>query len=49
MEDFVQLVFDGLRIVDPGVEIVSDWRPDDDGPRPGAVEVSNYGGVARKP
>jgi hypothetical protein len=49
MEDFVQLVFDGLEIVDPGVEVVSEWRPDSSGPRPTAVEVSNYGGVARKP
>jgi S-adenosyl methyltransferase len=49
MEDFVQLVFDGLELVEPGVEIVSDWRPDTTGPRPTAVEVSNYGGIARKP
>jgi len=49
MEDFVQLVFDGLELVDPGVEVVSEWRPDSSGPRPTAVEVSNYGGVARKP
>jgi hypothetical protein len=49
MEDFVQLVFDGLELVDPGVEVVSEWRPENTGPRPTAVEVSNYGGVARKP
>jgi hypothetical protein len=49
MEDFVQLVFEGLELVAPGVEIVSDWRPETSGPRPTAVEVSNYGGVARKP
>jgi hypothetical protein len=49
MEDFVQLVFEGLELVAPGVEIVSDWRPETTGPRPTAVEVSNYGGVARKP
>jgi hypothetical protein len=49
MEDFVQLVFDGLELVEPGVEIVSDWRPETSGPRPTAVEVSNYGGIARKP
>jgi hypothetical protein len=48
MEDFVQLVFDGLELVDPGVEIVSEWRPESSGPRPSAVEVSNYGGIARK-
>ncbi len=49
MDDFVQLVFNGLEIVEPGVEIVSDWRPESTGPRPTAIEVSNYGGVARKP
>jgi hypothetical protein len=49
MEDFAQLVFDGLELVDPGVEIVSEWRPTATGPRPTAIEVSNYGGIARKP
>jgi hypothetical protein len=49
VDDFVQLVFDGLELVDPGVDIVSEWRPTVTGPRPTAVEVSNYGGVARKP
>ena len=49
MEEFVQLVFSGLELVEPGVEIVSEWRPTAIGPRPTATEVSNYGGVARKP
>ena len=48
-EEFVQLVFSGLELVEPGVEIVSEWRPTAIGPRPTATEVSNYGGVARKP
>jgi O-methyltransferase involved in polyketide biosynthesis len=49
MEDLAQLVFDGLKLVDPGIEIISEWRPTATGPRPTAIEVSNYGGVARKP
>ena len=32
-----------------GVVLVSEWRPDDEGPRPAPAEVSCYGGVARKP
>jgi hypothetical protein len=28
---------------------VSEWRPDDDGPRPSAAEVATYGAVAVKP
>ena len=49
MDDFARLAFDGLELVDPGVEVVSDWRPEDDGPRPTAAEVSCCGGIARKP
>jgi hypothetical protein len=49
LDDFVALAFGGLEILDPGVELVSEWRPDHSGPRPGAAEVSWYGGVARKP
>ncbi len=46
---FARLAFRGLELVPPGVTLVSDWRPDDTGPRPSAAEVSCYGGVARKP
>ncbi|MGH3377547.1 MAG: SAM-dependent methyltransferase, partial [Actinoallomurus sp.] len=49
LDDFVALAFGGLEILEPGVELVSEWRPDGPGPRPGAAEVSWYGGVARKP
>jgi hypothetical protein len=49
MDDFVELAFDGLEMVDPGVELVSEWRPEGSGPRPSAAEVSWYGGIARKP
>jgi hypothetical protein len=47
--EFARLAFSGLELVPPGVVLVSDWRPDEDGPRPSPAEVSCYGGVARKP
>ena len=42
-------LFDGLDLVDPGISLVSEWRPE-----PGAVHVdpsriSIWAGVARKP
>ncbi|MCW2892677.1 MAG: hypothetical protein JWO75_2166 [Actinomycetia bacterium] len=49
-EEFGRLVFTGLDLVDPGVVLVTDWRPE-----PGAVhppqpkEVNGYGAVGRKP
>jgi SAM-dependent methyltransferase len=49
VDDFTHLAFDGLELVHPGVEVVSDWRPETSGARPAAAEVSWYGGVARKP
>ncbi|MFB4304143.1 SAM-dependent methyltransferase [Actinomadura sp. NTSP31] len=48
-DSFTALAFDGLDLVDPGVTLVSEWRPDDDGPRPPADQVNWYGGLARKP
>jgi len=48
-DEFAELAFSGLELVDPGVVLVSDWRPSTQGPRPLAAEVSMYGGVARKP
>ena len=47
-EEFADLAFAGLEMVDPGVVVVSDWRPQGTGPRPLASEVNTYGGVARK-
>jgi S-adenosyl methyltransferase len=47
--EFTELVFDGLELVDPGVELVSEWRAEGLGPRPSAAAVSWYGGIARKP
>jgi SAM-dependent methyltransferase len=48
-DEFIRLAFDGLEMVEPGVELVSEWRPQGSGSRPSAAEVSWYGGVARKP
>jgi hypothetical protein len=47
-EEFAELVFDGLEMVEPGVVVVSEWRPDGPGPRPFASEVNTYGGVGHK-
>ena len=49
MDDFVRLAFGGLDLVEPGVELVSEWRPEGADPRPSPAEVSWLGGVARKP
>jgi SAM-dependent methyltransferase len=49
VDDFASLAFPGLRLVPPGVVLVSEWRPDSTAPRPGPAEVSCYGGVACKP
>ncbi|MBW8487176.1 SAM-dependent methyltransferase [Actinomadura parmotrematis] len=47
--EFTDLAFAGLELLDPGVTLVSEWRPDGDGPRPTADQVNWYAGVARKP
>ena len=49
VDDFTELAFPGLSMVDPGVVLVSEWRPDGTGPRPLPAEVSWYGGIGRKP
>jgi SAM-dependent methyltransferase len=46
--DFAALAFRGLEMIDPGVVLVSEWRPQGGGPRPLAAEVSWYGGIGRK-
>jgi SAM-dependent methyltransferase len=48
-DEFARIAFSGLELVPPGVVLVSEWRPEDTGPRPLPSEVSCYGGVARKP
>jgi S-adenosyl methyltransferase len=47
--EFAKLAFSGLDLVPPGVVLVSEWRPEGNGPRPTPAEVNCYGGVARKP
>jgi hypothetical protein len=48
-DEFAELAFRGLQLVDPGLVVVSDWRPGGPDPRPLAAEVGVVGGVARKP
>ena len=48
-DEFAELAFRGLEMVDPGLTLVSEWRPRGTGPRPMPSEVNAYGGVARKP
>ncbi len=48
-DELGELAFPGLRLVEPGVVLVPEWRPDTGGPYPPPEEVSTYGGVARKP
>ena len=45
----VERFFDGLELVDPGVQVLTRWRPDGTGEPPSDVAVSVYGGVARRP
>jgi len=44
----IERFFDGLDLVDPGLVVLPDWRPDGDRPRPRDVDVAVYGAVARK-
>jgi S-adenosyl methyltransferase len=48
-DEFADLAFRGLEIVEPGLVVISEWRPDSDGPRPLPSEVGINGAVARKP
>jgi hypothetical protein len=41
--------FDGLTLLDPGLQVISAWRPDPDDPEPPAEQVAVYGGIAHKP
>jgi hypothetical protein len=47
--DLAELAFRGLDMVDPGLVLVSEWRPDAGSVRPQASEVNWYGAIARKP
>jgi SAM-dependent methyltransferase len=46
--EFTRLAFDRLRLVEPGVVLVSEWRPDRTEQPPPASVVNWYGGVAVK-
>jgi len=48
-DEFAELAFRGLRVLEPGVVSVPEWRPGSDDPRPLPAEVAWNGGVARKP
>jgi S-adenosyl methyltransferase len=48
-DEFAELAFRGLEMIDPGLVVVSEWHPEGDGPRPLPAEVGMMGGVARKP
>jgi len=47
-DDFAELAFSGLEMIDPGLVLVSEWRPAGIGPRPLPSEVNWYGGIGRK-
>jgi DNA-binding HxlR family transcriptional regulator len=42
-------LFDDLDLVDPGIVLVSDWRPDGQAPQVDPSRISIWAGVARKP
>lgn len=47
--EFTAMAFSGMELIDPGVTLVSEWRPDRPAAyRPTASQVNWYGGVARK-
>ncbi len=48
-EEVADLAFRGLEMVEPGLVVISEWRPQGMGPRPLPEEVGIVGGVARKP
>ncbi len=48
-DELAELAFRGLEMVDPGLVLVSEWRPRPGPPRPSPPEVGWHGGVARKP
>ena len=48
-DEFAELAFRGLQMLEPGVVSVPEWRPGSDDPRPLPAEVAWNGGVAGKP
>ena len=47
--DEVSRFFAGLELLDPGVVLVDQWRPDPDAAAHDGPMLPIYGGVARKP
>ncbi len=47
-EEFAEVAFTGLELIEPGLVVATEWRPDDEGPHAQAREVNGYAGVARK-
>jgi SAM-dependent methyltransferase len=47
-EEFGRVAFTGLELVPPGMVLVTDWRPEGNGPAPLPQDVNGYGAVARK-
>jgi S-adenosyl methyltransferase len=46
----IERFFTGLEMIEPGVQVLPAWRPDADaGETPTDIQVSVYGGLARKP
>jgi SAM-dependent methyltransferase len=45
-KDAIAHMFNGMALVDPGLVLVSRWRPDTDAADPNADRVNAYGGVA---
>nr|WP_213450764.1 SAM-dependent methyltransferase [Micromonospora sp. NBRC 107566] len=45
----IERFFDGLELVDPGVQPIARWRPEPGTDEVDDAKVSVYGGVARKP
>jgi S-adenosyl methyltransferase len=48
-EEFADLAFAGLELVDPRLVLLPEWRPEAGSLRPMASEINAYCGVARKP
>jgi S-adenosyl methyltransferase len=49
LDEFAELAFPGLELAEPGLVLVSDWRPEPGRQSPLPAEVGVYAGVARKP
>jgi hypothetical protein len=45
----VEAFFEGLELIEPGVQAPNLWRPDADAPQYSLADVSLYAGLARKP